>query len=73
LTPGPSVAVVLEAFYTHAETYYAKPKLGKDGQPMMDKDGKPATEPANELSYMSRTGRESRSQWRKPHIDKPST
>ena len=46
---GPTVSVVLEKFWTHAEAYYTTPLLDSDGKPRKNPDGTPKRQPAREL------------------------
>jgi hypothetical protein len=38
---GPSVTVVIDAFWTHAQTYYAKPATDEAGNSILNPDGTP--------------------------------
>ena len=46
---GPTVAMLLERFWTHAVTYYRQPALDGNGMPMVDADGSQIMVPGTEL------------------------
>jgi len=48
---GPTVAIVLDRFWTHAETYYTRPVLDDAGQPRLTPDGSVQTESTEQLAH----------------------
>lgn len=47
---GPTVAVLLEAFWRHCQVYYTQPVYGPDG-PLTNEDGTPKVEPSDEQRH----------------------
>jgi len=47
----PTVSILIDAFWTHAQSYYTKPVRDDAGQPMKDAQGKEIRQPSEQLDH----------------------